>query len=49
MLGIVGGDLSAGQLLVIPLAAHVWNVPTFHLWAAIFGLNFTSTVPPPPR
>jgi predicted MFS family arabinose efflux permease len=25
---------------------YVWNVPTLHLWAAIFGLNFISTVPP---
>jgi MFS family permease len=25
---------------------YVWNVPSLHLWAAIFGLNFVSTVPP---
>lgn len=25
---------------------YVWNVPTLHLWAAIFGLNFISTIPP---
>jgi MFS family permease len=24
----------------------VWNVPSLHLWAAIFGLNYISTVPP---
>ena len=25
---------------------HVWNVPTLHVWAAIFGLNYISTIPP---
>jgi MFS family permease len=25
---------------------YVWNVPSLHLWAAIFGLNYISTVPP---
>jgi MFS family permease len=25
---------------------YVWNVPTLHLWAAIFGLNYISTIPP---
>jgi len=25
---------------------YVWNVSSLHLWAAIFGLNFVSTVPP---
>jgi MFS family permease len=25
---------------------YVWDVPSLHLWAAIFGLNFISTVPP---
>lgn len=25
---------------------YVWNVPSLHIWAAIFGLNFISTVPP---
>jgi predicted MFS family arabinose efflux permease len=25
---------------------YVWNVPSLHVWAAIFGLNFISTVPP---
>jgi MFS family permease len=25
---------------------YVWNVPSLHLWAALFGLNFISTVPP---
>jgi MFS family permease len=25
---------------------YVWNVPTLHLWAAVFGLNYISTVPP---
>jgi MFS family permease len=24
----------------------VWDVPSLHVWAAIFGLNFISTVPP---
>ena len=24
----------------------VWSVPSLHLWAAIFGLNYISTVPP---
>ena len=25
---------------------YVWNVPSLHFWAAIFGLNYISTVPP---
>jgi MFS family permease len=25
---------------------YVWNTPSLHLWAAIFGLNYVSTVPP---
>jgi MFS family permease len=25
---------------------YVWNVPSLHLWAALFGLNWISTVPP---
>jgi predicted MFS family arabinose efflux permease len=25
---------------------YVWDVPSLHLWAAIFGLNYISTVPP---
>jgi MFS family permease len=25
---------------------YVWNVPSLHVWAALFGLNFISTVPP---
>jgi MFS family permease len=25
---------------------YVWNVPSLHVWAAIFGLNYISTVPP---
>ena len=25
---------------------YVWNVPSLHLWAVIFGLNYISTVPP---
>jgi MFS family permease len=25
---------------------YVWNVPSLDLWAAIFGLNYISTVPP---
>ena len=25
---------------------YVWSVPSLHLWAAIFGLNYISTVPP---
>jgi MFS family permease len=24
----------------------VWNAPSLHVWAAVFGLNFISTVPP---
>ena len=25
---------------------YVWDVPSLHIWAAIFGLNYISTVPP---
>jgi MFS family permease len=25
---------------------YVWNVPSLHFWAALFGLNYISTVPP---
>jgi MFS family permease len=25
---------------------YVWDAPSLHLWAAIFGLNYISTVPP---
>jgi len=25
---------------------YVWDVPSLHLWAAVFGLNYISTVPP---
>jgi predicted MFS family arabinose efflux permease len=25
---------------------YVWDVPSLHLWAAMFGLNYISTVPP---
>jgi len=25
---------------------HVWSVPSLHVWAALFGLNYISTVPP---
>ncbi|OLC13672.1 MAG: hypothetical protein AUH29_12470 [Candidatus Rokubacteria bacterium 13_1_40CM_69_27] len=25
---------------------YVWNVPSLHVWAALFGLNYISTVPP---
>jgi MFS family permease len=25
---------------------YVWNAPSLHVWAAIFGLNWVSTVPP---
>jgi MFS family permease len=25
---------------------YVWNVPSLHFWAAVFGLNYISTVPP---
>jgi MFS family permease len=25
---------------------YVWDAPSLHLWAAIFGLNYVSTVPP---
>jgi MFS family permease len=31
------------SLLFLP---YVWNVPSLHVWAAIFGLNYFSTVPP---
>ena len=24
----------------------MWDVPSLHVWAAIFGLNYISTVPP---
>ena len=24
----------------------MWNVPSLHVWAALFGLNYISTVPP---
>src|SRR3972149_4961719 len=27
---------------------YVWNVPSLHLFAALFGLNYISTVPPTP-
>src|SRR5712691_6277405 len=35
--------LRGGSLLFL---LYVWNVPSLHLWAAIFGLNYISTVPP---
>jgi predicted MFS family arabinose efflux permease len=25
---------------------YVWNAPSLHVWAAVFGLNYISTVPP---
>jgi MFS family permease len=25
---------------------YVWNLPSLHVWAALFGLNYISTVPP---
>ena len=25
---------------------YVWNVPSLHFWAALFGLNYISTLPP---
>jgi predicted MFS family arabinose efflux permease len=25
---------------------YVWDVPSLHVWAAVFGLNYISTVPP---
>jgi len=25
---------------------YVWDVPSLHVWAALFGLNYISTVPP---
>jgi predicted MFS family arabinose efflux permease len=25
---------------------YVWSVPSLHVWAAVFGLNYISTVPP---
>jgi MFS family permease len=31
------------SLLLLP---YVWNVPSLQVWAAIFGLNYFSTVPP---
>ena len=31
------------SLLFLP---YVWNVPSLQMWAAIFGLNYFSTVPP---
>jgi MFS family permease len=31
------------SLLLLP---YVWNVPSLQAWAAIFGLNYFSTVPP---
>jgi MFS family permease len=31
------------SLLLLP---YVWNVPSLHVWAVIFGLNYFSTVPP---
>jgi len=31
------------SLLFLP---YIWNVPSLHVWAAIFGLNYISTVPP---
>jgi MFS family permease len=31
------------SLLFLP---YVWDVPSLHLWAALFGLNYISTVPP---
>jgi MFS family permease len=31
------------SLLFLP---YVWNVPSLQVWAAIFGLNYFSTVPP---
>jgi MFS family permease len=43
------GPLAAFYLvrgLSLIFLIYVWNVPTLHLWAAIFGLNFLSTVPP---
>jgi MFS family permease len=32
--------------LSLILLIYVWNVPSLHIWAALFGLNFISTVPP---
>jgi predicted MFS family arabinose efflux permease len=31
------------SLLFLPF---IWDVPSLHLWAALFGLNYISTVPP---
>jgi predicted MFS family arabinose efflux permease len=31
------------SLLFLP---YIWDVPSLHLWAALFGLNYISTVPP---
>jgi MFS family permease len=36
--------LIRGASLVFLL--YVWNAPSLHLWAAVFGLNWVSTVPP---
>lgn len=33
-----------GMSLVFLL--YVWDVPSLHVWAALFGLNYISTVPP---
>jgi MFS family permease len=43
------GPLAAYYLirgLSLVFLLYVWNAPTLHLWAAIFGLNWVSTVPP---
>lgn len=32
--------------LSLLLLLYVWNVPSLHFWAALFGLNYISTVPP---
>jgi len=35
--------LRGASLLLLP---YVWSVPSLQVWAAIFGLNYFSTVPP---
>jgi MFS family permease len=32
--------------LALIFLLYVWNAPSLHLWAAIFGLNYISTMPP---
>jgi MFS family permease len=34
------------RALSLVFLLYVWNAPSLHVWAAIFGLNWVSTVPP---